>query len=81
MHVAFDPEDVRAGGRAGLPNIWVVHDQDAPEVILMKWEATATNTKRRVGGEIENPMGTVRNPAQLLEEPADGEDGADEADG
>ena len=70
IRVSFGDVDVRAEGKAFLPNIWLIVDENAPSVISIDWEATADNATKRLKGTIDVAVSDEYiAPAQLLETP------------
>jgi hypothetical protein len=70
--VIFRDQDVRAEGTAPLRNIWLLADDQAPEKIVISWEATADNATKRLKGTIEIAVSDQYvTPEQLLEKPPD----------
>jgi hypothetical protein len=66
VYLEYVPEDVRAQGVTPLPPIWVAIDDPATEMVTVEWEATATNTERRLTGTITVP---VQQPPARISDP------------
>jgi hypothetical protein len=73
--VVFSDEEVRAEGKAQLPDIWLLLDQDAPEEITLGWQATAKQATKRLSGTITVPVARrAMSVAELLAERPDSGD-------
>lgn len=71
VHVAFGKVDVPAEGSARLDEIWVVLDTGAPQMLPVRWEATATPAKKRLRGVVEVPVSdSVLTPSQEKRSPS-----------
>ena len=65
--MTFEKLDVPAEGAARLDNIWVVLDTKAPEMLPVRWEATATPATKRLRGMVEVPVSdSVLAPTEML---------------
>jgi hypothetical protein len=72
IKVIFRDQDVRAEGKAPLRDIWLLADDQAPEKISIKWEATADNATKRLKGSVEIAISDQHiAPAHLLDKPQD----------
>jgi hypothetical protein len=70
VRVVFRDEEVRPHGAEELPELWIVLDENAPDVVQVRWEATAANANKRLTGTLDLPVAEhVATPAELSEAP------------
>jgi hypothetical protein len=68
--VVYSDTEVRADGTHELPPIWLLLDQDAPNELQIKWEATAKEANKRLSGTIVVPVAAeFVNGSELLADP------------
>lgn len=70
IQVVYSDEDVRAEGLHPLPVIWLMLDDNAPDELLIEWEATAKEAHKRLRGTLTVPVEpSFASIADLLEDP------------
>ena len=68
--VVYSDTEVRADGTHELPPIWLLLDQDAPNELRIKWEATAKEANKRLSGMIVVPVAAeFMDGSELLADP------------